>query len=92
MDKIDPMDYRQFRQRSDGSTYLEGDAHTRANTKWQKKKGLISKSYKLSAALVELYAEACEENEISQAKALTKHMRNYITRHHPDGREALEDI
>ena len=59
-------------------------APTRATARYQKKKGLISKSYKLPREVVEEFAEACEEMELSQSKVLTKYMLYYIKRHHPD--------
>lgn len=59
---------------------MEGNAQTRATAKWQKKKGLVSKSYKLPADLVVAFAEACEANDISQAAQLTKYMRGYVKR------------
>jgi len=61
-----------------------GTAASRATARYQKKKGLISKSYKLPRTVVEKFAEACEEMELSQAKVLTKYMLYYIKRHHPD--------
>ena len=61
-----------------------GTAATWATARYQKKKGLISKSYKLPREVVEEFAEACEEMELSQAKVLTKYMLYYIKRHHPD--------
>jgi len=61
-----------------------GTAATRATARYQKKKGLISKSYKLPREVVEEFAEACEEMELSQSKVLTKYMLYYIKRHHPD--------
>jgi len=61
-----------------------GTAATRATARYQKKKGLISKSYKLSREIVDEFAEACEEMELSQAQVLTKYMKYYIKRHHPD--------
>jgi hypothetical protein len=57
---------------------------TRATSRYHKKKGLISKSYKLPRDVVEEFAEACEEMELSQAKVLTKYMQYYIKRYHPD--------
>jgi hypothetical protein len=57
---------------------------TRATARYQKKMGLISKSYKLPRDVAEEFAEACEELELSQAQVLTKYMRYYIKRHHPD--------
>jgi len=59
-------------------------AATRATDRYQKQKGLISKSYKLPREIVDEFAEACEEMELSQAKVLTKYMQYYIKRHHPD--------
>ena len=59
-------------------------AATRATARYQKKKGLISKSYKLPRDVVDEFAEACEERELSQASVLTKYMKYYIKRYHPD--------
>ncbi|MCL1872652.1 MAG: chemotaxis protein [Clostridiales bacterium] len=61
-----------------------GTAATRATARYQKKKGLISKSYKLPREVVDEFAEACEEMELSQAQVLTKYMKYYIKRYHPD--------
>jgi hypothetical protein len=65
------------------------DSQSLATAKWQKKKGLISKSYKLEKKLVEAYAEAVEAAETTQAKALSIYMKRYIYKHHPDGKDAL---
>jgi hypothetical protein len=59
-------------------------AATRATARYQKKKGLISKSYKLPRDVVDEFAEACEGMELSQASVLTKYMKYYIKRYHPD--------
>jgi hypothetical protein len=59
-------------------------AATRATARYQKKKGLISKSYKLPRDVVDEFAEACEERELSQAQVLTNYMKYYIKRYHPD--------
>jgi uncharacterized tellurite resistance protein B-like protein len=59
-------------------------AATRATARYQAKKGLISKSYKLDRETVELFAEACENAETSQAKELTKFMKRFIRKNHPD--------
>ena len=59
-------------------------AATRATARYQKKKGLISKSYKLPRDVVDEFAEACEGRELSQASVLTKYMKYYIKRYHPD--------
>lgn len=61
-----------------------GTSATQATARYQKKKGLISKSYKLDREIVEMYAEACENVETSQAKELTKFMKRYIKKYHPD--------
>jgi hypothetical protein len=61
-----------------------GTAATRATARYHKKKGLISKSYKLPREVVDEFAEACEEMELSQAHVLTKYMKYYIKRYHPD--------
>jgi len=57
---------------------------TQATNRYQKRKGLISKSYKLPREVVDEFAEACEEMNLSQANVLTKYMQYYIKRHHPD--------
>ena len=59
-------------------------AAARATDRYQKKKGLISKSYKVPRSIVEEFAEACEESDLSQAQVLTKYMMYYIKRYHPD--------
>ena len=61
-----------------------GTSATAATSRYQKKKGLISKSYKLDRDIVEAFAEACENAETSQAKELSKFMQRYIRKHHPD--------
>ena len=57
---------------------------TGATARYQKKKGLVSKSYKLDREIVDMFAEACENAETSQAKELTKFMKRYIKKYHPD--------
>lgn len=61
-----------------------GTAATKATGRYQKKKGLISKSYKLDSNIVEMFAEACENAETSQANELTRFMKRYVRKHHPD--------
>jgi len=61
-----------------------GTSATKATARYQTKKGLISKSYKLDRETVEMFTEACENAETSQAKELTKFMKRYIKKHHPD--------
>jgi hypothetical protein len=59
-------------------------AATRATARYQKGKGFVSKSYKLPRDVAEEFAEACEENEASQSGVLTRYMKYYVRRHHPD--------
>ena len=59
-------------------------AATRATARYHRKKGLISKSYKLDREIVEMFAEACENIETTQAKELTKFMKRFIKKNHPD--------
>lgn len=53
-------------------------AQTKASEKYQKKVGLISKSYKLKKEDVEAFALACEKAGISQAAQITKMMKEFI--------------
>lgn len=46
--------------------------------RWQKKVGLISKSYKLKKELVEQFSMACKKAGISQAAQLSKMMQKFI--------------
>ena len=48
--------------------------------KWQKKVGLISKSYKLKKDIVEEFAQACEKSGTSQSKQISVMMVVYIER------------
>ena len=66
-----------------GVPYMETPA-TRATARYQKKKGLISKSYKLDRNVVEMFADACENIETSQAKELSKFMMRFIRKNHPE--------
>lgn len=61
-----------------------GSSATRATARYQKNKGLISKSYKLDRDTADAFAEACENVETSQAKELTKFMKRFIKKYHPD--------
>jgi uncharacterized tellurite resistance protein B-like protein len=61
-----------------------GTSATGSTARYHKKKGLISKSYKLNQQTVEMFAEACENAETSQAKELTKFMKRYNKKYHPD--------
>jgi hypothetical protein len=57
---------------------------TRATARYHNKIGLISKSYNLDREIVEMFAEACENIETTQAKELTKFMKRFIKKNHPD--------
>lgn len=46
--------------------------------RWQKKVGLISKSYKLNQEVVDAFASACNKKGTSQAKQLTLMMKEFI--------------
>ena len=61
-----------------------GTPATQATARYQKKKGLISRSYKLDKIIADDFAEACENAETSQAKELTKFMIRFIKKNHPD--------
>ena len=51
---------------------------TIATEKYQKKVGLISKSYKLKKEVAEAFADACEKAGVSQAGKLTELMKGFI--------------
>ena len=53
-------------------------AQTKATDKWQKKVGIISKSFKLKKELTEEFKEACEKAGVSQASQISKMMREFI--------------
>ena len=61
-----------------------GTAATEATGRYQKKKGLFCKSFKLDRETIEMFAEACENAETFQSKELTKFMKRFIKKHHPD--------
>ncbi|MFR2594312.1 MAG: hypothetical protein ACLTAS_12115 [Butyribacter sp.] len=53
-------------------------AQTKATDKWQKKVGIISKSFKLKKELTDEFKEACEKAGVSQAAQISKMMREFI--------------
>lgn len=59
---------------------MASTAQTRATDRYQKRQGMVSKSYKLPIEVVEAFTEACSANDTSQAAQLTKYMRGYIKR------------
>lgn len=50
---------------------------TIATEKYNKKVGIISKSYKLRKEVVEQFAEACRKAGVSQSAQLTKMMKEF---------------
>jgi len=54
-------------------------ARTIANARYQKKAGVIARSYKLKAATADAFKAACDLNGESQAAVLTRLMTNYIS-------------
>ena len=46
--------------------------------RWQAKVGVISKAYKLKKDLVDEFTRACEKAGISQAKQISKMMKEFI--------------
>ncbi|MCL2313323.1 MAG: hypothetical protein FWC41_12770 [Firmicutes bacterium] len=55
------------------------NAQTKATEKWNEKKGLATKSYKLNAETAEAFKQACEKNGKTQGEALTALMTAYIS-------------
>lgn len=49
----------------------------RPQDKWNEKMGYISKSYKLKKKVTDLFANACELDEVTQAGQLTRLMEHY---------------
>lgn len=72
-------------KRKDCTFYLLGyqdgkvrNWQNKANANFDAKKGVKSKSYKLSIELVEAFAKACEKSNTTQAAQLTKMMQEFI--------------
>lgn len=53
-------------------------AQTIATDKYQKKVGLIAKSYKIKRELADQFAEACEKAGVSQAAKISEMMKAFI--------------
>ena len=51
----------------------------RPQDKWNKKNGLVAKSYRLKKEIVEAFALACEKRGVSQSGQLTNMMQEFIT-------------
>ncbi|MFV0362898.1 MAG: chemotaxis protein [Suipraeoptans sp.] len=56
----------------------EPNPQTVATKKYQKKAGLINKSYKLKKTLTDDFRDACERAGVSQASQITKMMTEFI--------------
>lgn len=52
-------------------------AQSKATRQYEKKVGLISRSYKLKKSIVEAFKEACEKEGVSQASVLSAYMVEY---------------
>lgn len=53
-------------------------SQTIASKKYQKKAGIMAKSYKLKRELVDQFSKACEIAGVSQAGQLSKMMKEFI--------------
>lgn len=56
----------------------EPSSHTKANDKYQKKIGLVAKSYKLKKELTERFAETCHRLGVGQAATISQLMEQFI--------------
>lgn len=54
----------------------------RPQDRWNKKAGLVSKSYKLKRELTEQFAIACDAAGVSQAGQISKMMQEFINSVH----------
>lgn len=57
------------------------NTQTIASEKYQKKVGIVAKSYKLKKEIADGFKEACERAGQSQAAVLTELMQQYIKEH-----------
>ena len=55
-----------------------GNNQTEATKRYREKIGVISKSYRLKKELTEKFAQACQQNGVSQASQISKMMQAYI--------------
>lgn len=53
-------------------------SHTKANDKYQKKIGLIAKSFKLRKELVDKFADTCHRVGVGQAATISQFMEQFI--------------
>ena len=54
---------------------------TKASMKWEKKVGIIAKTYKLKKSLADEFAEVAKEQGSNQTRELSKLMQDYINAH-----------
>lgn len=54
------------------------NVQTKASTKYQKKVGLISKSYKIKQSLAEDFKETCDRLGVGQAATISRLMQQFI--------------
>jgi len=59
----------------------EPNAQTIASKKYQKKVGMIAKSYKIKKEVADRFAMACEKAGVSQAAKITELMEEFIREH-----------
>ena len=71
---------------------MEMKAKSRATIKYEKKMGLVSKTYKLRLTDVEEFRAACAESGESQASVLTRLMRSYIQSRNVEKKKQIEDV
>lgn len=57
----------------------EPNVQTKASKKYQKKIGLIAKSYKIKKDVADRFAEACAKEGVSQAAKITELMEQFIS-------------
>lgn len=59
----------------------EPNTQTRATDKYQKKAGLIAKSFKLRKELVDEFIATCEKAGVGQAATISALMKQFIEEH-----------
>lgn len=57
------------------------NVQTRATEKYQKKAGIVAKSFKLKKELVDEFVIACDKAGVSQASVITQFMQDFISEH-----------
>jgi hypothetical protein len=62
---------------SGGVVHVERSTES-PQSRWQRRNGYVSKSYKLKQGLVEDFAEACDRAGVTQAAQLSKMMNEFI--------------